>query len=179
MTKRKKIALFGGSFNPPHEGHREIVRRIARRKTIDEVWILPVYRHPFGKRLPSFSKRVRACHLFFLRAGGSCRPAALRAALRTVSKGRPAVTRSPKIKIKSYEHRPKATGYTIDLIHYLKKKFPTYRFSWVMGADTYKERKKWKEFPKLKKEVRFIIFPRGPKSPIPNISSTQIRRRFS
>ncbi|MBI2083393.1 MAG: nicotinate-nicotinamide nucleotide adenylyltransferase [Deltaproteobacteria bacterium] len=161
-SRKKQIALFGGSFNPPHEGHREIVRRIAQRKTIDEVWILPVYKHPFGKKLLSFKKRVSLCRQYFNSP--------------TLKKGGRGGGFFRKIRIKSYEHRPHATGFTIDLVQYLKKKFPTYRFSWVMGADTYRERKKWKDFGGLKKLVRFIIFPRGPRSPIPHISSTEIRK---
>jgi len=66
MKRSRHIALFGGSFNPPHEGHREIVRRLARRKSIDEVWVLPVWRHPFRKKLPSFKKRLSMCRRYFI-----------------------------------------------------------------------------------------------------------------
>ena len=145
----KNIALFGGSFNPPHEGHREIVRRVTRRKGIDEVWILPVWRHPFRKKLPMFKKRVAACRRFFP---------------------------SP-LKIKTYEHRPGSTGRTVDLLLYLTKRFPRYRFWWVMGGDAYRQRTKWKDFPKIRKLARLVVFPRGPRSPIPNLASRKLRRK--
>lgn len=149
----KSVALFGGSFNPPHAGHREIVRRLARKKSIDEVWVLPVWRHPFGKKLPSFEKRVARCRRFF------------------------AKITPPSVKIKSYEKRAGASGFTVDLIAFLKRKFPGYRFYWVMGADTYREKGKWKDFRKVRREVSLIVFPRGPKSFIPPVSSTDLRRR--
>ena len=139
---KKKVALFGGSFNPPHEGHLEIVRRVARRKIIDEVWILPTWRHPFKKKLPSFKKRTDLCLRFFC---------------------------IEKVKVKTYEKRPGSTGYTIDLVDFLQKKFPGDKFYWVMGSDTYRQRRRWRQFSELKKRVRLIIFPRGPKSMIPNI----------
>jgi nicotinate-nucleotide adenylyltransferase len=165
VEQKKNIALFGGSFNPPHEGHLEIVRRVATDKSIDEVWVLPVWKHPFRKKLPNFLKRLKNCKNHFTNSGP------------VTSKARPRATRvMKKIKIKSYEKHPRATGYTIDLLEYLTKKFPHYRFSWVMGSDTYKQRKKWKRFSELKKMVRFIVFPRGSHSPIPNISSRKIRR---
>lgn len=157
----KRIALFGGSFNPPHEGHREIVRRLASRKSIDEVWILPVWRHPFRKKLPNFKKRVAACRRYFVP------PLKVRGGIGG---------RYEKSNVKTYEKHPGATGHTIDLLLYLTQKFPHYRFSWVMGEDTYRQRKRWKNFQKVRQLARLLIFPRGPYSPIPNLSSREIRK---
>lgn len=39
--KKKKIALFGGSFNPPHRGHSAVVRALDSLADIDEVWLMP------------------------------------------------------------------------------------------------------------------------------------------
>ncbi len=144
----KRVALFGGSFNPPHEGHREIVKRVARRKSIDEVWILPVWRHPFGKKLAPFENRVKSCRTFF-----------------------------KKIKVKTFEKRRGATGYTIDLLRFLKRRFPTLRFWWVMGSDTWRQRRHWKDFPEITRICRLIVFPRGRGSPIPAISSSELRAK--
>jgi nicotinate-nucleotide adenylyltransferase len=146
----KNIAIFGGSFNPPHEGHYEIVRRLARRKTIDQVWVVPVYRHVFGKKMPPFGRRLRDCRRFFKPLG-------------------------EKVAVKDFEKRRGGSSYTIDLLRYLHKKFPSVRFSLAIGSDAYAERKLWKDFAKIRKMARLIVFPRGPKSPIPNVSSTQIR----
>jgi len=166
LTRKKRIALFGGSFNPPHEGHLEIIRRVAKRKTIDEVWILPVWRHPMGKRLPSFEKRISRCRTFFTRVITPPRPPSY------LKRGE-----LKKIKVKTYEKRKGATGWTIDLVTFLQKKFSTYKFSWVMGSDAYRQRRKWKQFSELQKRVRLIVFSRGAKSPIPDVSSSKIRRR--
>ncbi len=148
----KSVALFGGSFNPPHRGHYEIVRRLTRRKGIDEVWILPVYKHPFRKKMALFTERLNLCRNFFKPLG-------------------------PKVKVKDLEKRLSGKSYTIRLIRHLKKKYPTCRFSLVMGADAYRERKAWKDFGEIEKSVRLIVFPRGRRSPIPNVSSTEIRRQ--
>ena len=145
----KSVVLFGGSFNPPHAGHYEIARRLAARKTIDEVWIVPVYRHAFAKKMPPFRKRLRDCRRFF--------------------KG------IEKIKVKDLEKRLGGVSYTVRLLEYLSQKHPTWKFSLAVGSDSYRERKDWKDFSKIKKMARLIVFPRGPKSPIPNVSSTQIR----
>lgn len=147
----KSIVLFGGSFNPPHAGHYEIARRLADRRKIDEVWILPVYRHVFGKKMVPFSKRLRSCRGFFKGLG-------------------------PRVKVKDWERRLGGISYTIRLIRHLKKKYPASRFSLAIGGDAYRERKVWKDFEAIRKEVKLIVVPRGPRSPIPNVSSTQIRR---
>lgn len=150
MGKSKNIAVFGGSFNPPHEGHFEIVRRLAARKTVDEVWVVPVYRHVFDKKMPPFAARLKACRRFFKPLGS-------------------------KVKVKDFEKRRGGTSYTIDLLNFLKKKFSNSRFLLAMGSDAYAERRLWKDFRGIRKLARLVVFPRGPKSSIPNVSSTQIR----
>lgn len=146
----KRIVIFGGSFNPPHAGHYEIVRRLTRRKAIDEVWIVPVYRHYFGKKSAPFTTRFDACRCFFAGLG-------------------------PKVKVKDWEKRLGGVSTTIRLLRFLKTKFPTARFSLALGSDAYAERHLWKDFSEIEKIARLIVFPRGPRSPIPNVSSTQIR----
>ncbi len=150
--ERRSVALFGGSFNPPHEGHFEMARRVAGRSNVDAVWILPVYRHPFGKKVAPFGDRLRQCRTLF-------RPLA------------------PKVTVMDLERRLGGVSWTVRLLKHLRKKHPFTRFFWVMGADAYAERRDWKEFPEIRKLVRLIVFPRGKESPIPNVSSTEIRAR--
>lgn len=145
------IALFGGSFNPPHVGHLEIAKRVARRKSVDAVWVLPTYRHPFGKKMAPFTDRMSLCRSLF----------------KSID----------KVKVKDWEKKRGGVSYTLDLILFLKKKFPRDQFSWVMGSDDYADREKWKDFPAIEKLVKIIVFQRGENSPIPNVSSTEIRRR--
>ncbi len=150
-TKSKHAVLFGGSFNPPHIGHRAIVKRLAARKRVDEVWVIPVYQHRFRKHLPPFAKRMRLCKSFF-------------------------VPLSPKVKVQDFEKRVRAGGRTLDLLLFLEKKFPDYRFSLAMGQDAYRQRHAWYRFAEIKKRVTVIVFPRGPHSYIPNVASRDIRK---
>ena len=152
--RAKNIALYGGSFNPPHEGHREIIRCVARRKTIDEVWVLPVFKHPFHKKMTPFAERLRWCRRAFGDLG-------------------------PKVKVKDLERRLGGISWTIRLVRHLRKKYLQISFSLILGDDTYRQRNSWKNFPDIRKMVSLIVFPRGPKSPIPDVSSTEIRRNPS
>lgn len=159
-----KIALYGGSFNPPHLGHVSVVRYLLSRPDIQEVWVLPADRHPFGKDLIPFEDRKKLCELAFEDFGS-------------------------RVKILPIEKEEKSlTGYTVDTLRFLKGRFPTRSFVWVMGSELMRERFKWKDFEEVQKLAEIIEIPRveegemeasdGKLSPFPNISSTQIRRRL-
>lgn len=129
------------------------MRFLADRSLFDKIWILPSFAHPFEKQLASFEDRLRLCALAFQKI-------------------------SPKVEIKSYEKEAGSLqGYTIDLICFLKKKFPGKIFFWVMGSDLFLERKKWKDFEKIEQLVQIYPIPRRgyEESIFPLISSSQIR----
>ena len=46
-----RVALFGGSFNPPHVAHQLVALYILETQDVDELWFVPTYAHPFGKQL--------------------------------------------------------------------------------------------------------------------------------
>ena len=51
-----RVALFGGSFNPPHVAHQLVALYVLETQPVDELWFVPTYAHPFGKPL----RRLRA-----------------------------------------------------------------------------------------------------------------------
>ena len=53
-----KIMIFGGSFNPPHLGHQQIVNSILEAGLSDQVWYLPVGKHDFSKKMISPKQRL-------------------------------------------------------------------------------------------------------------------------
>ena len=54
-----EIALFGGSFDPPHVGHLLAAAYVLATEPVDELWFVPVLQHPLGKPLlASFEHRV-------------------------------------------------------------------------------------------------------------------------
>src|SRR5712691_8284670 len=46
-----EIALFGGSFDPPHVGHLLAAAYVLATEPVDELWFVPVFGHPLGKPL--------------------------------------------------------------------------------------------------------------------------------
>ena len=148
------IALFGGSFDPPHTGHRAIVRRLARRSSIDRIWVLPAFRHPFEKKMAPFPLRLKLCRLAFGDLG-------------------------KKVQIKDVERQLGGKSWTVETVRYLCRRYPRHDFFWVVGADAYRARRSWRSIGKIEAAVRFIVFDRGRGSSIPNISSTILRRALA
>src|ERR1041384_891173 len=56
-----RVAVFGGSFNPPHIAHVLAVVYALEVAPIDRVLIVPVFQHPFAKELASFDDRLAMC----------------------------------------------------------------------------------------------------------------------
>lgn len=60
------VAIFGGSFDPPHKAHQHIVEMAVKNLDIDKLLIVPAYLNPFkSTSLASASKRLEWCHILF------------------------------------------------------------------------------------------------------------------
>jgi len=163
----KKIALFGGSFNPVHNQHINLINEILNQDLVDEVWIIPSKNHPHSKQLTPAKDRVNMIKL---------------------------AISNPKVKICDIELKSDETNYTIRTITKLKAKYP-HEFFWTMGSDILQDMNdKWYGIKELMKATKFIIFKRKgysiKKIPnmkiiailennINNISSSEIRKRIA
>jgi nicotinate-nucleotide adenylyltransferase len=58
-----RVALFGGSFNPPHAAHQLVALYVLETQPVDELWFVPTYAHPFGKQLAAYEHRIAMCEL--------------------------------------------------------------------------------------------------------------------
>ncbi len=157
-----RIAILGGSFNPPHVGHQMIALWVLSTKQVDAVWLVPCFQHPFGKELEEYHHRIAMCQL----------------AAQTFEKD--------KVHVSTAEQGLNQSGRTLFLIKHLLKHHPNHLFSLVIGADILRERKSWLGFDEIEKLVPIIVVGRaGYDSPsadvpiLPAISSTEIRQRIS
>lgn len=155
-----KIALFGGSFNPPHIGHLLVASYIQATADVDRVWLMPAYSHPFGKELAPFVHRVEMCNQLASHFA------------------RGVVTTSVESEVKS--------GRTVDTLEYLRAKQPHDTFRLVIGTDILDEAEKWKAFDRVKELAPLLVVGRGDHPhpdasgpTMPAVSSTEVRRRLA
>ncbi|AFL67783.1 nicotinate (nicotinamide) nucleotide adenylyltransferase [Sulfurospirillum barnesii] len=153
------IAIFGGSFDPPHSGHESIVTKALEVLDIDKLLIVTTFLSPFKD---SF-----------------CAPAPLRQSwLAKMFKG------MEKVEIFSYECDQKRQVPTIETVLHVKSLYPTAKLYLIVGSDSYASLPKWNRYEELCTLVEFVVAPRGafipPKDlkilPIHvNISSSKLR----
>jgi nicotinate-nucleotide adenylyltransferase len=154
-----EIALFGGSFDPPHLGHLLVVAYVLATEPVDELWMVPVFEHPFRKRLSaSFDARVGLCE----------------AALAQVP--------LPRARVSRAEEELKGEGRTVDLLEHLHQQRPADRFALVLGSDLLADKLQWKRFDRIEELARIIVLQRGGfpagggrSLALPEVSSTQVR----
>ncbi|MBF0107319.1 MAG: nicotinate-nicotinamide nucleotide adenylyltransferase [Deltaproteobacteria bacterium] len=150
------IGLFGSSFNPPHLGHFAVIKDLIRQKIFYEIWLIPVYAHPFDKKLLNFEDRLILLNLF----------------LRDLNEASVKITTVER----DLNNKP---SYTYDTIVKLREHLPHAHFTLILGSDTKNDINldKWYRYDDLKKIAGFYFVPRKgfEDSPYPDVSSSQIR----
>ena len=112
------IGLFGGSFNPAHDGHMLVAQCGLRQAELDQIWWMVSPGNPLKKSTNNYEQRVTSVHALGL---------------------------PPRMKVSDIETRL-GTRYTADLIKRIQKRHPHYRFVFLMGADNLSQLHKWKDF---------------------------------
>ncbi len=124
------IALFGGSFDPPHIGHKAIVEALNKLDYIDKVIVMPTFLNPFKS--------------------SSYAPSKLRLQwLQEIFKG------LDKVKIDNYEVNQNRAVPSLESVQYLLKKYD--KVYLVIGADNLNSLEKWNNFKELNSLVTFIV----------------------
>ncbi len=158
--KKRRIAIFGGSFDPPHLGHVAIMKKALETLEIEKLIVVPAYISPFKK--------------------GHSAPADLRIKwLRAIS------AFDPRIEVSDYEIKRGGKSYTYDTVTHFKQFFDTIYL--IIGADNLKTLSKWYRFRDLDKMVRWVVATRSD-TPVPDrfirldidmpISSTALREKI-
>jgi nicotinate-nucleotide adenylyltransferase len=154
-----RVALFGGSFNPPHLGHQLVALSVLETKDVDELWLIPCFRHAFDKALVPFADRFVMCE-------------------------RAARALGPRVKVSDVEARLGGESRTLLTVQALAREHAGVSFAWVIGADLAREVSTWYHAEELLQQVSLITVGRagypGPGGvEMPAVSSTEVRRRLA
>lgn len=129
-----RIGLLGGSFNPPHEGHRHISLAALARLRLDKLWWLVTPGNPLksAARMPSLAERLSLAA---------------------------EITSHPAIEITGFE-AALPTAYAIDTVHFLRRRFPDTHFVWVMGGDNLGQFHQWRDWTGLFAALPILVLDR-------------------
>jgi nicotinate-nucleotide adenylyltransferase len=130
----KKIGIFGGSFNPPHNGHVNSIVTVQKKMGFDLIHIIPNNQNPLKipMEAPSNESRIEMCRRAFSSYGA-------------------------QFLIDDIELKRGGVSYTIDTIKELRKKYESRELYLIIGADNFETFSEWKDFKKILGEVNLVV----------------------
>lgn len=134
LWRGQRIGLFGGSFNPAHEGHLHVARQAIRHLGLDAVWWLVAPQNPLKDKagMAPLAQRVASAR---------------------------ALARDPRIVVTAVEQNLGAR-FTLDTLTALKARNPATKFIWIMGADNLAGFHRWKGWRRLMRLVPVAVIAR-------------------
>lgn len=132
----KYTAIFGGTFNPPHIGHYEMVSELEKIPDIGEIWLTPtkIPPHKVCDFLASDSDRIKMCEIV--------------------------AEDFPKAKVCTREFERDGKSYTYDTVTLLKEEYKEKNFAFVCGGDMVTSFDGWYNYEELMKMLKFYAFRR-------------------
>ncbi len=131
----KKIGILGGTFNPVHIEHVELVINAKAELCLDQVFVMPTYISPHKTTLPAPAEdRVQMLKLAF--------------------KGIDGVT------VSEYEIEKRGKSYTYQTVEYFKALYPDAEIYFICGGDMLTDFKNWKYPERILKCARLAVFGR-------------------
>lgn len=134
----QRIGLLGGSFNPPHAGHRHISELALRRLGLDAIWWLVTPGNP-------------------LKDAGALKPLNERIAAAK------RIAAHPRIRVTAVE-ADVGISRTRDTLRYLTRRCPATRFVWLMGADNLADFHRWHAWKEIAAMVPIAVIDRPDKT---------------
>lgn len=165
MSDRIRTAVFGGTFDPLHNGHIAIAKSVLEQGLADEVWMLITPCNPWKTDQDLLDDRLR------------------------YDMAAEAVKDIKGIIVSDYEFNLPQPSFTANTLRHLSVDYPDREFILTIGADNWAQFSKWKESEFILDHYPIIVYPRKGYQvtglqygsvildcPLVDISSTQIRQ---
>lgn len=165
-----KIGIFGGSFNPIHNGHIALARQLCQLAGLDEVWLMVTPQNPLKQSATDLLDDQLRYQMARLALYGE-----------------------PRVKASNYEfHLPKPS-YTWNTLQHLGQDFPACAFTLLIGGDNWELFPRWYRAADILSHYPVVVYPRRGSTidrsslpqnvtvvdtPLLDVSSTDIRRRI-
>ena len=164
-----KTGIFGGSFNPIHNGHISLARQLKEKAGLDEVWLMVSPQNPMKQQADLLSDELR------------------------LQMARMALEYETGIMASDYEmHLPKPS-YTWLTLQALSRDYPDRQFVLMIGGDNWAIFDRWYHANDILEHYQVVVYPRRNEQPVKknlpatvmmveaellDISSTEIRQRI-
>lgn len=134
--KKIRTGLYGGSFNPIHNGHIAIARQMIEKAGLDEVWFMVSPQNPLKERntLLDDAKRLEMA--------------------------RKALEEQPRLKACDYEFALPRPSYTWHTLQSLWRDYPDREFVLMIGADNWAHFGRWYHADDIMRTCNILIYPR-------------------
>jgi len=134
-----KIAIYGGSFDPPHYGHVMTIAAVLNSGLVDQVWLVPTGIHSDKDSVASSEERKAMVSIMLATMFGS----------------------REKVFLTDLQANDLSRiSTTIDLLEMLQKEHPKHRFYPVIGSDLVPDLSKWHRAKELLQSTKFLVMPR-------------------
>lgn len=129
-----RIGLFGGSFNPAHEGHRLVALQCLKRLALDRLWVLVSPGNPLKDQteLAPLDERLA----------------------QTVK-----LMDDPRLDVTGFE-ADRHFSYTYETVRHLTHTHPSTKFVWIMGADSLQTFDHWEHWEEIARLVPIAVYAR-------------------
>lgn len=131
-----RIGLFGGSFDPVHNGHLLVAMAACEEIGLERVFFIPAAQSPFKPE---------------------SRPAPPEMRLRLL---RLALAGKTHYEVDEQEIKRGGTSYTVDTVRDYRNRFPRAELFYLVGADHIPQLHKWRSADELAKSLEFVAIPR-------------------
>ena len=137
MNRKKRIAIYGGTFDPVHLGHLEVARKVCQLFEIDELLFVPAKMAPHKLTM----EVTAAIHRFAMLVL--------------------ATQDEPRFYVSTFELEAPDRRYTFDTLSHFKARFgEDVDLFFVMGADSWSEIRTWRQWERLLEMVNHIVVTR-------------------
>lgn len=155
LPESRRVGILGGTFNPPHVGHALLAQAMLATEGIEQLWVIPVFEHPFGKSSARFEDRMEMCRRAFARLGSA-------------------------VQVVPIERDLPQPSYTVQTLSALHAVRPGIKPTLVIGSDIVPELPRWRDPERLPQLSRIVVVPRqgAPRIDPPKDLDIKIYRGF-
>ncbi len=155
-----KTGIFGGSFNPIHNGHIALAKAALEQCGLDEVWLMVSPQNPLKMQTDLLADDLR------------------------YEMAQKALEGIDGVVASDYEFGLPKPSYTWNTLQQLSKDEPNRQFTLIIGGDNWAHFERWRHWKDILRHYQIAVYPRNQyigtfDAPLINVSSTEIRQRVA